>query len=243
MTEDLRVDLDKLSWDPSTVEVPETPAITAAADPMSTMLAAYMPTVTDELKAKIADAAAHEQRFSDNLGAARAAYQSTEDTNHGTISNAENAVARGQSAATGGSGGAGGGSQFGQLISTAMQAASQAAQMPGQALQMAGAIPQMAMQIGQQVQQMAGQSGAGSTGPEGRTADSPVDSSDSADDERDHEPKHARSDDDEAEPSTGKHAAGDVPVHASAPPLPEQSVASAPPRVSGRHAANPAIDM
>ena len=108
MTDDLRVDLDKLSWDPSSVEVPDAPPITPSADPMSIMLAAYMPTVTNELKAKVADAAAHEQTFSANLSAAKATYQSTEDTNQGTISNAENTVARGQSAAAGGPGGAGG---------------------------------------------------------------------------------------------------------------------------------------
>lgn len=245
MTDDLRVDLDKLSWDPSSVEVPDAPPITPSADPMSIMLAAYMPTVTNELKAKVADAAAHEQTFSANLSAAKATYQSTEDTNQGTISNAENTVARGQSAAAGGPGGAGGAgggmSQFGQLISTAMQAASQAAQMPAQALQMVGAVPQTAMQIGQQVQQMAGQSGGGSNGAEGRNAPGQQESPGSPDEDRDREPKHARPDDDEPG-LTGRHAAGDVPVHSSAPP-PTQWAPSAPPRASGRHAANPAIDM
>lgn len=231
MTEDLRVDLSKLSWDPSSVEVPDTPPITAGADPMSTMLAAYMPTVTDDLKTKVAEAAAHEQRFSDNLSAAKASYQSTEDANHGTISSAENSVARGQSAASGGGAG-GGASQFGQLITMAMQAASQAAQMPAQALQMAGTVPQMAMQIGQQVQQMAGQSGSG------RNADdAAAESPDERDDDR--EPKHARADTAEPEASTGKHAANEAPVHLSAP-APSTDV---PPRTSGRHAANPAVDM
>jgi hypothetical protein len=167
-TDPLRVDPEALTWDPANVVVPDVPAVPPGADPMSTMVSAFLPTLPADLNSKVAATQAAEQQFVDSLTAAKGNYQNSDDAGQQSIQQAsarnDAAYAPAASASSGGAPGAGGqSSQFGQLMSTAMQAAGQVVQMPMQAAQMAGSIPQTAMQIAQQVGQLGGGSDKGAS--------------------------------------------------------------------------------
>ncbi|MGB8405052.1 MAG: PE domain-containing protein [Mycobacterium sp.] len=259
-TDPLRVDPEALTWDPANVVVPDVPAVPPGADPMSTMVSAFLPTLPADLNNKVAATQAAEQQFVDSLSAAKGNYQNSDDAGQQSIQQAsarnDAAYAPAASASSGGAPGAGGqSSQFGQLMSTAMQAAGQVVQLPMQAAQMAGAIPQTAMQIAQQVGQLGGgadkgasdkganasaasHTGGGAPDAQASNASDHDQAHDAAREQNQHERDEKRDHADtsgEDKVSSGRHAAERAPVE----PSPHSPVSTGP----GRHAADRAVDM
>lgn len=166
---ELRVFEQALNWDPAEVRVPSVPAVAAGGDPMSVMIAAFMPSVPVEVTQNVAATRAREERFAANLTGARNAYQSTDGAGQQNLQAAGEAIdPAGAANAAGSAGGAGSPAdqmgQLGQLMGMPMQMAAQAAQMPMQMMGMAAAAPQGIMQgvqsAMQQVGQMSQQGGA-----------------------------------------------------------------------------------
>ncbi|MEZ0052242.1 hypothetical protein ABIA30_003254 [Mycobacterium sp. MAA66] len=259
-TDPLRVDPEALTWDPANVVVPDVPAVPPGADPMSTMVSAFLPTLPADLNSKVAATQAAEQQFVDSLTAAKGNYQNSDDAGQQSIQQAsarnDAAYAPAASASSGGAQGAGGqSSQFGQLMSTAMQAAGQVVQMPMQAAQMAGSIPQTAMQIAQQVGQLGGgadkgasdkgadasgasPNGGGAPDAQASNASDHDQARDAAREQNQHERDEKRDHPDTSggdKVGSGRHATERAPVELS----PHSPVSTGP----GRHAADRAVDM
>lgn len=159
---EMRVNEASLTWEPAEVVVPPVPGTEdvvdgAASDPMSLMVQAILPSIADDVVAKVAATRAREQRFAENISAARTAYSSTDGAAQGDISGAGRSVSDAGSASRTSSSAAGVGAgspgdgmgQFGQLLSMAMQMGQQAVQVP---MQMAGMAGQSAQPISQGVQ-------------------------------------------------------------------------------------------
>jgi len=245
------VDLDKLNWNPSSVQAPDAQSVPPGPDPVSTMLSAYLPTVHSGVEAAVNAAKSRDHTMSDHVSSAKSRYQTSDDQGQQGIQRAreQGALADQDFVHTAGSSGGGGGDSLGSL----MGVLGQLLQVPQQAAQAVSSVPQTLMQAGQQVaqevQQMAGQSGkdqaqgAGAPGGgAGAVPGAPAGGGHSGGDEKRPEDKD-RSQERKDEPrwadkaespqaSGGKHASGLAPVT----PLPE-------PRSSGRHAADPAVDM
>jgi hypothetical protein len=150
-----------LSWNPASVELPEIPTVQAGQDALSSTIAAVLPTLGAELAANVATLQAKEGMFAGKLGAAEAAYQTSDDQ---------------------------GSQSVGQIVSTLGQMGQQAGQMaqqgggPMQALGgqsgMFGSLMQQAMQAAQSGGgQSAGGPGAGVPGggpPAGITPGQPA---------------------------------------------------------------------
>ncbi|WP_299565321.1 PE domain-containing protein [uncultured Mycolicibacterium sp.] len=149
---DLWVDPDQLYWTPADVTVPGVPAVTPGADPMSQLIAAVMPTIADEVTRRVAETRAREERFADNLAAARAAYQDSDaESGQHLQTAAETFDAPGYTppAPPGGAADPAAGAQLNQLsqlMGMSMQIAQQAAQIPMSLIGMAAAAPQGIMQ-------------------------------------------------------------------------------------------------
>lgn len=248
---ELKVDLETMSWSAASVPPAEAVNIPAKADPVSLMLSSYLPGLVDGANEKVAAATANDQAFAGKVSSARSAYQSGDAAGGQTIQKADSNM--NPASAVGGSGGGGGADggmgQFGQMMGMAMQAF----QAPAQAMQALGSVPQTAMQaaqqIGQQVQQLAGQAGkdggkpgdagagggaaGGAGGPQANPQDHKPDDEKAREDKRDEKPEEKK----ERE-ADKKHAAA-VPSGGASAPVPP----SAPAPRSGRHAANPAVDV
>lgn len=248
LSNELKVDLETMSWSAASVPAAEPANIPAKADPVSLMLSSYLPGLVDDANGKVAAATAKDQAFGDKVSAARGAYQNADDAGGQTIQKAGENLNPATGAGTPGGGADGGMGQFGQMMGMAMQAF----QAPAQAMQALGSVPQTAMQaaqqVGQQVQQLAGQAGkegckpgeAGTAGGvaagAGGTQAKPEDrkpGDEKAEEKRDEKPEEKK--DREAE---GKHAAAGPGSGPTAPVPP-----SAPAPRSGRHAVNPAVDV
>ncbi|MUL75062.1 hypothetical protein [Mycolicibacterium sp. CBMA 226] len=244
----LRVDPETMSWSAAEpVQRVAPPNIPAGADPVSLMLSSYLPGLVEGANEKVAAAQANDQAFAGKVSSARSAYQSGDEAGGQTIQKAGENLNPASAAGKAGVGADGGMGQFGQMMGMAMQAF----QAPAQAMQALGSVPQTAMQaaqqIGQQVQQLAGQStkgggkpGEGGAGGVGGAAGQQLQPQDrkpgeekAREDKRDEKPEEKK--DSEADK---KHAAAGPSSGPSAPVPP-----SSPAPRSGRHAANPAVDV
>lgn len=245
---ELKVDLETMSWSAASVPAAEPANIPAKADPVSLMLSSYLPGLVDDANGKVAAATAKDQAFGDKVSAARGAYQGGDEAGGQTIQKAGETLNPASSAGKPGGGADGGMGQFGQMMGMAMQAF----QAPAQAMQALGSVPQTAMQaaqqVGQQVQQLAGQAGkdggkpgdagagAAGAGGVGGTQTKPEDRNpgdEKAEDKRDEKPEEKK------DPEADKKHAAAGPSSGTSAPVPPLTPA---PR-SGRHAANPAVDV
>jgi hypothetical protein len=250
LSEHLSIDLETMSWSAGTVKPAEAVHIPARDDPVSLMLSSYLPGLVDGANEKVAAAQAKDHEFAGKVSSARSAYQSGDEAGGQTIQKAGESLNPASAAGKAGVGADGGMGQFGQMMGMAMQAF----QAPAQAMQALGSVPQTAMQaaqqIGQQVQQLAGQAGkdGGKSGAEGAGAagaasggtgapqakpDDRKPGDEKAEEKRDEKPEQKK--DSEADK---KHAAAGPSSGPSAPVPP-----SSPAPRSGRHAANPAVDV
>lgn len=248
---ELKVDLETMSWSAASVPPAEGVNIPAKADPVSLMLSSYLPGLVDGANEKVAAATANDQALAGKVSSARSAYQSGDEAGGQTIQKAGENLNPAPGAGQAGGGADGGMGQFGQMMGMAMQAF----QAPAQAMQALGSVPQTAMQaaqqIGQQVQQLAGQAGkdgsksgaegagaaggaSGGTGaPQAKPEDRKPDDEKAREDKRDEKPEEKNGGE-----ADKKHAAAG-PASGPNAPVPPSSPA---PR-SGRHAANPAVDV
>lgn len=71
---ELRVDEGALYGNPAEVAVRQPPVVTAGSDTMRLMIATIKPNMADEIVERVARTRVREQRFADNLIAARRAY-------------------------------------------------------------------------------------------------------------------------------------------------------------------------
>ena len=162
----LRLNEGALNWDPAEVTVPPVPAIPPGADPMSVMLAAITPQISEAVTKGVIEALAREERFSANVTGARSAYQTTDGAAQQQIQSAGGMTEPAGAAGGVGSAGAAGSpasqaGQLGQMMGMPMQMASQAAQIPMQLAGMAASIPQGIMQGVQSAMQQVGQMAGG----------------------------------------------------------------------------------
>lgn len=244
---ELKIDLETMSWSAGTVDPAEAESIPAKADPVSLMLSSYIPGLVDGANAKVAAAQAEDHAFAGKVSSARSAYQTGDEAGGQTIQKAGESLNPASAAGKAGGGADGGIGQFGQMMGMAMQAF----QAPAQAMQALGSVPQTAMQaaqqIGQQVQQLAGQAGkdggkpgdagaagvGGAAGQQLKPEDRKPGDEKAREEKRDEKPEEKQ--DREADK---KHAAAGPSSGPAAPVLP-----STPAPRSGRHAANPAVDV
>lgn len=162
----LRVDTEKLGWDPAEVTVPGVPKVEAGPDPISVLVAAVMPNIAGDVTTHVADTRAREERFAGNLQAAQNAYRGADGSGQDQINGAAGNLpdpadafgagspARAPAAAPGGDSGA---SQLSQMMGMAMQVGQQAVQVPMQAVGMAGQMVQPVVQGVQGIVQQATQ--------------------------------------------------------------------------------------
>lgn len=251
MTGSVSVDLDKLNWNPSSVQAPDAQSVPPGPDPVSTMLSAYLPTVHGDVEAAVNAARSHDHAMSDKVSTAKSRYQTSDDQGHQGIQRAreQGALADQNFVHTAGSSGGGGADSLGSL----MGVLGQLLQVPQQAAQAVGSVPQTLMQAGQQVaqevQQMAGQSGkdqaqgvgagapGGGAGAPGAAGGGHGGGDEKRPEDKDRSQEHkdeprSTEKSDAPQASGGKHASGSAPVT----PPPE-------PHSTGRHAADPAVDM
>lgn len=249
LSNELKVDLETMSWSAAeSVQRAPAPNVPAAGDPVSLMLSSYLPGLVDGTNEKVAAAQSEDQALAGKVSSARGAYQNADDAGGQAIQKAGETLNPASSAGKPGGGADGGMGQFGQMMGMAMQAF----QAPAQAMQALGSVPQTAMQaaqqVGQQVQQLAGQAGkdggkpgdagagAAGAGGVGGTQTKPEDrkpGEEKAEDKRDEKPEEKK------DPEADKKHAAAGPSSGTSAPVPPLTPA---PR-SGRHAANPAVDV
>ena len=250
---ELKVDLETMSWSAAEVQPLGWVHLPGHGDPVSLMLSNYVPGLVDGANEKVAAAQANDQAFAGKVSSARSAYQSGDEAGGQTIQKAGENLNPASAAGKAGGGADGGMGQFGQMMGMAMQAF----QAPAQAMQALGSVPQTAMQaaqqIGQQVQQLAGQAGkdggkpgeAGAgAGGVGGTAGQQLKSEDrkpgeekAREEKRDEKPEEKP--EEKKDPEAGKKHAAAGPSSGPSAPVPPSTPA---PR-SGRHAANPTVDV
>jgi len=117
-----------LNWNPASVELPEIPTIQPGQDALSTTIAAVLPTLAVPLAANVATLQAKEGMFAGKLGAAEAAYQTSDDQGSQTVGQVvgmlgQQAGQMGQMAGAPAQAAGQGSGMFGSLIQQAMQAA------------------------------------------------------------------------------------------------------------------------
>lgn len=241
LSSELKIDLETMSWSAASVPPAEGVNIPAKADPVSLMLSSYLPGLVDGANEKVAAATANDHAFAGKVSSARSAYQSGDEAGGQAIQKAGANLDPASGAGKPDGGADGGMGQFGQMMGMAMQAF----QAPMQAL---GSVPQTAMQaaqqIGQQVQQLAGQAGkdggkpgeAGAGGGAGGPQAKPEDRKQGEEKARE-EKQDEKAEEKDREADKKRAAAG--PSSRATAPVPPTSPA---PR-SGRHAANPAVDV
>lgn len=245
---ELKIDLETMSWSAAeSVQQVAHPNIPAGADPVSLMLSSYLPGLVDGANAKVAAAQAEDRSFAGKVSSAKSAYQNADDAGGQTIQKAGDSLNPASSAGKAGGGADGGMGQFGQMMGMAMQAF----QAPAQAMQALGSVPQTAMQaaqqIGQQVQQLAGQAGkdgakpgdAGAGGVGGAAGQQLKPEERKPGDEKAREEKRDEKPEEKKDPEADKKHAAAGPSSGPSAPVPP----SAPAPRSGRHAANPAVDV
>jgi len=246
---ELKVDLETMSWSAAeSVQRVAHPSIPAGNDPVSLMLSNYLPGLVDGANDKVAAAEAEDQKFAGKVSSARSAYQSGDEAGGQAIQKAGESL--NPASAAGKAGGADGGiGQFGQMMGMAMQAF----QAPAQAMQALGSVPQTAMQaaqqIGQQVQQLAGQAGkdggkpgeggAGAGGVGGAASQQLKPEDRKPGEEKAREEKRDEKPEEKKAPEADKKHAAAGPSSGPSAPVPPSTPA---PR-SGRHAADPAVDV
>ncbi|WP_138249056.1 hypothetical protein [Mycolicibacterium phocaicum] len=249
MSGELKVDLETMSWSAASVPPAEGANIPAKADPVSLMLSSYLPGLVDGANEKVAAATANDHAFAGKVSSARSAYQSGDEAGGQTIQKATDNFNPASAAGKAGGGADGGMGQFGQMMGMAMQAF----QAPAQAMQALGSVPQTAMQaaqqIGQQVQQLAGQAGkdggkpgeggAGAGGVGGAAGQQLKPEDRKPGDEKAREEKRDEKPEEKKDPEADKKHAAAGRSNGPVAPVPPSSPA---PR-SGRHAANPAVDV
>ncbi|WP_052506428.1 hypothetical protein [Mycolicibacterium llatzerense] len=249
---ELKIDLETMSWSAGTVQPAEAVNIPAKGDPVSLMLSSYVPGLVDGANDKVAAAELKDQSLAHKVSSARGAYQRGDEAGGQAIQKASANLDPASGAGKAGGGADGGMGQFGQMMGMAMQAF----QAPAQAMQALGSVPQTAMQaaqqIGQQVQQLAGQAGkyggkpgeagagaagaagaGGAGGPQAKPEDRKPGEEKAGEEKRDE-----TADEKKDREADKKHAAAG-PTSGPTAPVPPSSPA---PR-SGRHAANPAVDV
>ncbi|SDZ86496.1 hypothetical protein SAMN04488580_10151 [Mycobacterium sp. 283mftsu] len=244
---ELKVDLETMSWSAASVPPLGWVHLPAHGDPVSLMLSSYIPELVDGANEKVAAAQAEDQAFAGKVSSARSAYQSGDEAGGQTIQKAGESLDPASAAGKAGGGADGGMGQFGQMMGMAMQAF----QAPAQAMQALGSVPQTAMQaaqqIGQQVQQLAGQAGkdgakpgdAGAGGVGGAAGQQLKPEERKPGDEKAREEKRDEKPEEKKDPEADKKHAAAGPSSGPAAPVPPSTTA---PR-SGRHAANPAVDV
>lgn len=244
---ELKVDLETMSWSAASVPPLGWVHLPAGADPVSLMLSSYVPTLVDGANEKVAAAQADDHAFAGKVSSAKSAYQSGDEAGGQTIQKAGESLDPASAAGKTGGGADGGMGQFGQMMGMAMQAF----QAPAQAMQALGSVPQTAMQaaqqIGQQVQQLAGQAGkdggkpgeAGAGGVGGAAGQQLKPEDRKPGEEKAREEKRDEKPEEKKDPEADKKHAAAGPTSGPAAPVPPSSPA---PR-SGRHAANPAVDV
>lgn len=249
LSEHLSIDLETMSWSAGSVKPAEAVNIPAGADPVSLMLSSYLPTLVDGANEKVAAAQAKDHEFAGKVSSARSAYQSGDEAGGQAIQKAGDSLSPASAAGKAGGGADGGMGQFGQMMGMAMQAF----QAPAQAMQALGSVPQTAMQaaqqIGQQVQQLAGQAGkdggkpgeggAGAGGVGGAAGQQLKPEDRKPGEEKAREEKRDEKPEEKKEPEADKKHAAAGPSSGPVAPVPPSTPA---PR-SGRHAANPAVDV
>jgi len=248
LSEHLSIDLETMSWSAGSVAPAEGANIPGKGDPVSLMLSSYLPTLVDGANEKVAAAQAEDHAFAGKVSSARSAYQTGDEAGGQAIQKAGESL--NPASAAGKAGGADGGmGQFGQMMGMAMQAF----QAPAQAMQALGSVPQTALQaaqqIGQQVQQLAGQAGKGGGKPSeggagaggvGGAAGQQLKPEDrKPGEEKARAEKRAEKPDQKKESEGDKKHAAAGPTSGPSAPVPPST--PAPP--SGRHAANPAVDV
>jgi hypothetical protein len=244
---ELKVDLETMSWSAASVPPLGWVHLPAGDDPVSLMLSSYVPTLVDGANEKVAAAQADDHAFAGKVSSAKSAYQSGDEAGGQTIQKAGESLNPASAAGKAGGGADGGVGQFGQMMGMAMQAF----QAPAQAMQALGSVPQTAMQaaqqIGQQVQQLAGQAGKdggkpgeGGAGGVGGAAGQQLKPEDrKPGEEKAREEKRDEKPEEKKEPEADKKHAAAGPSSGPSAPVPPSTAA---PR-SGRHAANPAVDV
>lgn len=124
------------SWEPGAVEMPQVPMLPAGEDPMSATIAAVLPTLTAPLAADVAALQGKETMFAGKLGAANAAYASSENSGQQGVMQVVQSLGQlgSQAGQMGGMAGAPGqmGGQFGGTFASLMQPLMQAFQGAGQ---------------------------------------------------------------------------------------------------------------
>lgn len=247
MSGELKIDLETMSWSAASVPPAEGANIPAGADPVSLMLSSYLPGLVDGANEKVAAATANDHAFAGKVSSARSAYQTGDEAGGQTIQKAGESLNPASAAGKVGGGADGGMGQFGQMMGMAMQAF----QAPAQAMQALGSVPQTAMQaaqqIGQQVQQLAGQAGkdgakpgdAGAGGVGGAAGQQLKSEDRKPGDEKAREEKRDEKPEEKKDPEADKKHAAAGPSGGPSAPVPP----SAPAPRSGRHAANPAVDV
>ncbi|MGV0642450.1 hypothetical protein ABQE44_03510 [Mycolicibacterium sp. XJ2546] len=70
---------EAIGWNAAAVELPQIPTIPAGQDAMSSTISAVLPTLGAQLAANVAALSAKENTFSGKVGAAQAAYASSDD--------------------------------------------------------------------------------------------------------------------------------------------------------------------
>lgn len=221
----LRVDPEKLGWDPAEVTVPEVPPV-KGEDPLSILAAAVMPKYAGQVAQQVAETRAREEQFAANLQSTRSSYGSTDGAGQDQINAAagklDPAAAFGAGApagaASGPPAGDAGASQLSQMMGVAMQVGQQALQMPMQAVGMAGQMVQPVVQgvqgIVQQATQASEKSGEGSKDGDAKNggsngspgADQAPESSAEKSEDKDKRDDQKSKDDEKDESRTGAHA-------------------------------------
>ena len=247
LSNELKIDLETMSWSAASVPPLGWVHLPAHGDPVSLMLSSYIPELVDGANEKVAAAQAEDEAFAGKVSSARSAYQSGDEAGGQTIQKAGESLNPASAAGKAGGGADGGMGQFGQMMGMAMQAF----QAPAQAMQALGSVPQTAMQaaqqIGQQVQQLAGQAGkdgakpgdAGAGGVGGAAGQQLKPEERKPGDEKAREEKRDEKPEEKKDRETDKKHAAAGPSSGPAVPVPPSTPA---PR-SGRHAANPAVDV
>jgi hypothetical protein len=123
-----------LNWNPASVELPEIPTIEPGPDALSSTIAAVLPTLGVPLAANVVTLQAKEGTFAGKLGAAEAAYQSSDDQGSQAVGQivgmlgqvGQQAGQLSQMAGAPAQAAGGGSGIFGSLIEQAMKAAQSA---------------------------------------------------------------------------------------------------------------------
>ncbi|WP_099037941.1 hypothetical protein [Mycobacterium neglectum] len=117
-----------ISWNAASIELPEIPMLPPGPDAMSATISAVLPTLAAQLTANVAALQAKEHTYSGKLGAAQAAYTSSDESGSQSVGQVVGMLGKlgeqaGQMAGAPAQAAQGGSGMFGSLIEQAMKAA------------------------------------------------------------------------------------------------------------------------